>query len=521
MTKSEIDFSAWEAPPPPEGLADAVVARMAEPEPLPEPAPPRRRWVIAASAAAVLAIAGGVWAITRPHGAAPPDHGEVVADKAQHLELGGVSVDLDRGADVRWQRTRTALEIEQRAGAASWRVGKEQHVRIGATVAAIDATGASLRVEVPMNPSDARLIGASAATAAAVAMMTVVVYEGHVKVASSGHTVVVQPGTTYTVPAPAPVVGAATVDAKPRLAVLELESGDRIGEELSRLVRDRAATLPDYRDVDTDKRLADLELLYDCTNEAPTCMAAIGKDLGVDSFVYGHIESRRDGYEVDVKRFADGRVVAESYKVIPPSEALAPLADSIVATLFGDVAAAKKPPRCDAGALIAEGNTQMSTGKHLAVLAKYEAALACKPEERTERLAFMAACNARSVTKAREHWRKLDANSQTQVLQICVRNSITKDQLDPCDVDALTQKGMEAEQVGQHAAALARFEEAIRCQPSSRLYQLAFMTACNAKSVTKARQYWPKIPRAAAQQLQQMCIRNGVTEQLLDGGPAE
>ncbi|HSN30472.1 MAG TPA: PEGA domain-containing protein [Kofleriaceae bacterium] len=599
MTKSEIDFSAWEAPPPPEGLADAVVARMAEPEPLPEPAPPRRRWVIAASAAAVLAIAGGLWAITRPHGAAVPDHGEVVADKAQHLELGGVSVDLDRGADIRWQRTRTALEVEQRAGAASWRVAKEQHIRIGATVAAIDATGASLRVEVPMNPSDARVIGASAATAAAVAMVTVVVYEGHVKVSSSGQTVIVQPGTTYAVPAPAPapVVGAATIDAKPKLAVFELESGDGVGEQLTGLLRERVAGLSSVRFVATDKHFGDLAILHDCASEAPLCLGAIGRDVGVDSFVYGHITSRRDGYEVDAKRFADGRIIAESYQVIPPSEALAPLADSIVATLFDvrpdtpDDAAVQrilaaaapqlraclkgavtdetitveinsdgKPtsvrsqgsgggedstcivrvaqtlsfPKskhggtftshvstaCDADALIADGNSRMSAGRHLEALAKYEAALACKPEERTERLAFMAACNARNVTKAHEHWGKLGASSQTQVLQICVRNGITKDQLDPCNVDDLIAKGMTAEQGGNHAAALGGFEAAIACQPSTRVYELAFMAACNAKSVAKARQYWAKIPVATGQQLKQMCIRNGISEDTLDGGPA-
>jgi hypothetical protein len=64
-----------------------------------------------------------------------------------------------------------------------------------------------------MNATDARVIGASAVTAAAVAMVTVVVYEGHVKVGQpGGQTVIVAPGTTYEVKPEPPVVGAAPVE---------------------------------------------------------------------------------------------------------------------------------------------------------------------------------------------------------------------------------------------------------------------------------------------------------------------
>ena len=528
---SEIDFSAWEAPPPPDGLADAVVARMAEPEPQPEPVSTKRRWVIAASAAGVLAVAAGVWAIARPHGTPVPDHGAVLADRAQHIELGGgISADLDRGTDVRWHRTAHGVEIEQRAGAASWRVGGDEHVMIGATVASIDAAGASLRVEVPMNVSDVRVIGASALTAATVAMVTVVVYEGHVKVASSGQTVVVQPGSTYTIKQqpPAPVV-TATVE-HPRVAVLGLEGwqGDAVAHYL---VSDLRALAMDS----TAKELADEKLLHDCESEAPVCMAAIGSDLGAAQLIYGSVASQRDGYDVTLKLFDVGRQQLERTVTerIPASESQGPARQDWAARLYAEVTGAarkpppappkKQPPACDADALIQEGNQQMADGKHIAALAKYEAAIACKPEERVERLAFMASCNAVSVTKAREHWGKLSSASQNQVLQICVRNGITLDQLDTsCDADDLQQKGMSSEQVGQHGAALSSFEEAMHCKNANlaRLYQLSFMAACNAKSVGKARQYWGKLAPAPAQTLKQMCVRNGITEDMLDGGPA-
>lgn len=503
MTKSEIDFSAWEAPSPPEGVADAVVARMAEPEPRPEPVPPKRRWVIAASAAAVLAIAGGVWAITRPRGEAAPDHGEVVADKPRHLELGGVSADLDRGADVRWQRTRTALEIEQRAGAASWRVGKEQHVRIGATVAAIDATGASLRVEVPVNTSDARVIGASAATAAAVAMLSVVVYEGHVKVASSGQTVVVQPGETYAVPAPQRV---ATIDAKPTLAVLALENGDRVGAQLTELLRQRAAALGSYRYVITDKQLRDLEILHDCGSEAPLCMNEIAKDLGVDTFVYGRLASRQDGYQYDVARFADGRIVADSYSVIARNEALSPVADSIMSTLFDLrpdapdetvvqqilAAAAPRLRTCLIGAVTDETITVdiNSDGKPMNVRTQARGG----GED--------SMCIAR-VAQTLAFPKSKHGGTFTSHVMLA------------CDADALTNEGMEAEQAGQYASALASFEAAVQCQPSARLHELAFMAACNAKSFAKAREYWGTLSASSAKRLVQMCVRNGISEQAL------
>ena len=607
---SEIDFSAWEAPPPPDGLADAVIARMAEPEPLPEPTP-RRRWVIAASAAAVLAIAGGVWAIVRNREPAPPDRGEVVADKAQHVELGGVSADLDRGADVRWHRTSHGLVVEQRAGAASWHIGRDEHMTIGAAVASIEATGdaagASLRVEVPMNLSDAKVIGASAVTAATVAMLTVVVYEGHVKVASSGKTVVVQPGTTYTVQPAAPQPVTVAHD-KRTIAVLGLEgwNGDAVPHELVNDLRDRAKVGSGSFQLApaSDKELVDEKLLHDCEAEAPACMAAIGNDIGADALIYGSITSQRVGYEVTLKLFDVGhqRVERSSTHLIVASDSqgpqlagwaarlynelagddtrpdvpdeaavqqiLAANADELRACLdrsallgvtitpFGKVAtvtvdgtdappcisneindlafpASKQggtftrklqKPGCDVDALIEEGNSYMSTrGDANAALAKYEAAIACKDDERTQRLAFMAACNATNVTKAREHWAKLPEKSRTMMLQMCVRNGITRDQLDTsCDADDLQNKGMTEEQVGQHAAALAEFEAATRCKNANltRLYQLSFMASCNAKSVPKARQYWAKIPSASAQMLKQMCVRNGITEDMLDGGQA-
>jgi hypothetical protein len=208
----KLDLSAWEAPPPPSNLADAVIARMAggvTPN-ITDEAPPRRRrtWLIAGVAAACLALTAGTYALVQGTRRAAPTSGSLVAERAQTLSLETARAELDPGARVSWRREGGALHVEQSAGNVAWRVdgGERLLIDAGAMVASVEATGASLRVEVKMNQTDARVIGGAALTAAAVSIVTIVVYEGHVKVSGSAGqpTVIVQPGSTYTVSPPGP-----------------------------------------------------------------------------------------------------------------------------------------------------------------------------------------------------------------------------------------------------------------------------------------------------------------------------
>jgi hypothetical protein len=216
----DVDLSAWDVPPPEttaDDLADSVIARLGGTEvgaavPVEEPMGARKRaLLIAGVAAAVIAVVVGAWAIVRGTDKAAPVDGAVIAEKAQTLDLDGARAELDAGAEIRWSRKGSVLRVEQRSGNASWRVGTDSKLVIdaGAASASVEATGASLRVEVrPMNAADFKIAGAVASTAAVVAMVTVVVYEGHVKVHDGGtqQTVIVQPGSTYTVqPAPPPI----------------------------------------------------------------------------------------------------------------------------------------------------------------------------------------------------------------------------------------------------------------------------------------------------------------------------
>lgn len=225
LEDDKLDLSAWDAPEPPENLADAVIARMGGSSVVPRvaddaPRPRRRTWMIAGVAAACLALTAGTYALIRGGTEAMgPASGSVIAERARTLSLGRTRVELDPGARVSWKREGNIVRVEQPTGTAAWRVGGEDMLVIdaGATVASVEASSASLRVEVKMNQTDAKVMGGAAVTAAVVSLVSVVVYEGYVKVGGSKGqpTVIVQPGSTYTVAPPPPPVEPPVVGATP------------------------------------------------------------------------------------------------------------------------------------------------------------------------------------------------------------------------------------------------------------------------------------------------------------------
>jgi ABC transport system ATP-binding/permease protein len=76
-----------------------------------------------------------------------------------------------------------------------------------------------------------------------------------------------------------------------------------------------------------------------------------------------------------------------------------------------------------------------------------------------------------------------------------------------CDPEAAKEKGMQNINMGQHAAALAQFEAALRCKPDPYVYELAFMESCASGNSPKAKQYYKKLPPAKQTRLSQICIR--------------
>ena len=62
--------------------------------------------------------------------------------------------------------------------------------------------------------------------------------------------------------------------------------------------------------------------------------------------------------------------------------------------------------------------------------------------------------------------------------------------------------------MGQHAAALVKFEASLRCKQNSHTQQLAFMASCASGNSPKAKYYYKLLPAAQQQRFAQMCIRN-------------
>jgi serine/threonine protein kinase len=80
----------------------------------------------------------------------------------------------------------------------------------------------------------------------------------------------------------------------------------------------------------------------------------------------------------------------------------------------------------------------------------------------------------------------------------------------PCNVDKLRDKGMELSSSGNHAAALAAFNEALACEPSPPLLRLTFMSACQAGNATRAKELYGQLPAASQPGLAQICARNRI-----------
>jgi hypothetical protein len=86
-TLAHIDLSAWDAPPPPANLADAVIERMGSADagiavPVEGPTAPRRAWLVGAALVGVAMLVIAAWSLLRsPEQPASPS-GAVVAERA-------------------------------------------------------------------------------------------------------------------------------------------------------------------------------------------------------------------------------------------------------------------------------------------------------------------------------------------------------------------------------------------------------------------------------------------------------
>jgi pSer/pThr/pTyr-binding forkhead associated (FHA) protein len=81
-----------------------------------------------------------------------------------------------------------------------------------------------------------------------------------------------------------------------------------------------------------------------------------------------------------------------------------------------------------------------------------------------------------------------------------------------CDADQSAEKGKELFAAGSFGPALIAYDAAILCRPDPGLIQKAFVVACNMRNVAKAKSYWKRMSQAMRTQANNVCVRNGITE---------
>jgi hypothetical protein len=101
----------------------------------------------------------------------------------------------------------------------------------------------------------------------------------------------------------------------------------------------------------SQKDLLELKLLSDCIDEAPECMAAIGRDLGADVLIFGNIERKPGGdYSIWVRSLVVGSKKAGGHnlvKTIPADEATDENMRRLAISLFPETASGRVPPPVD------------------------------------------------------------------------------------------------------------------------------------------------------------------------------
>lgn len=478
----DLDLGAWDAPPAPANLADRVIDRMhagAAAVAQHHRVRSQRVRLISGIAFGVAAGAIGWWAIRPDHQPAPvamepvPMGGGIAVDKPSSITVGNSRAELAPGARVEWHDN----SVKQSAGVATWHIGATEHVAIdaGAGVARIDATNASFRIEAKMNLTDVKVIGASATTAAAVALVTVVVYEGHVKVTGAAQQITINAGqAAEIVPGKAPVFTPPppiehTVAPEPPTPI-HIDAGESVTihePDPNREVR----VFIDHTCGDAGDHVT-LTAKPDSHPYTTTCIATQVQRTGTITLVHDAGDS-----------FA--RIT------VPP----APWTDAVK---FRVETAGNK---YDATA----AELELHTGAE--PFARVGDTIAVRLEARagTQILLAHPAVDRKRVV---EKYRQLEA---------VAAETKKPDAKASCDYQHLLEAGTMAEGRGDHVTAFRNYDAALACKPGdAHIIQLAFMASCNEANVANARRMWKQLVPDAKERLKTMCLRAHISEQQLD-----
>ena len=553
-----IDLHAWEAPPPPAGLADAAIARaLAVDEAIAITAHKRRnrRYAYAGVATAGLAAAAAaaIWIGARGDDASVPDVSIVAADSPRHFTSGGASAELAPGASLVVRRDGNALHVHQ-TGAATWTVGAGDQLFIDAGSASLAASGATrLRVEAPMNLSDIKIVGTITAISAGVALLSATIYEGHIQATSHGDTVVVPANSLVAVggaqpPAVTPVIVSAPAPATDRTVdlVVGSSSTDDDGATLELLPGASARVAANDGRVElrvtapcpgafwlrrNDKPLA--TIMLDANQKAVVSLA-------VGSYSYDAVcagSSTQYAGTISVTLCGSATCHDEFAASEPPQE---PGRSTITSTSVRMRAHRPDPDNLAKLDACAKAIQARRGDNPLTDLQVAEAMYRCEPIEPAAAHAFDAACAAHELELARSYWRDMPSYMQLKLAPMCAQYGYSAAQITgqlasapaaapaapaapaaqkPCDADKLAANGDDAMGNSDFDRAVTLFEQAYACKSDIHTSKLLLMAACNAKNTQTARVAWARLSDTDRDRFGMICIRNGITRTELDGGP--
>ena len=84
---------------------------------------------------------------------------------------------------------------------------------------------------------------------------------------------------------------------------------------------------------------------------------------------------------------------------------------------------------CNPDPYTADGKQKYENADYRGALSSYDQSLRCHYDPAVNRLAFIAACGGRDTSRARDYYRRMSSSDKKTLLQSCLHNGITEDQL--------------------------------------------------------------------------------------------
>jgi hypothetical protein len=136
------------------------------------------------------------------------------------------------------------------------------------------------------------------------------------------------------------------------LALFEIGSDgvhDLLAQQLGSALRDAIRSMPRQSLTDGRVSLEQMSLVHDCDPEELSCLGRIAKQLGVEAFIFGQLESEGSGAYAKLKLFDAGtQTIKRSAQVMfalrdAPETDIQRKAEGLIAQLLGDAPASFEP----------------------------------------------------------------------------------------------------------------------------------------------------------------------------------